>query len=134
MKRMTLLTITTIASGLISSSCIFDSPQDDEFYRTLWKSDFAPLGPLEVNTLTVEFLCNNYISICTSPDEVKIYGSYSCEGYKAVFQGLTLHLDGYEITFLEAERSGDYLFLTWSINVEVYPFTTTLHRLSDYEN
>ncbi len=58
--------LTIIATCTLAVSCIYDTPRGDEFYRTLWKSSEVPLGPLDVSTLTLEFLCNDGISVKTT--------------------------------------------------------------------
>lgn len=180
--------LTIIISCTVTVSCIYDTPRGDEFYRTLWKSDEVPLGPFDVSTLALEFLCNDGISVKTAgtaPDSGEsdvsrtIYGTYACDGLTATFRDLTLYLpmsagdgtisggtaevgtindgtvsdgttdegliDGegttdegqttgdYTVTFIEAHRSGDTLFLLWRVDGMLYPFTTAMHRLSDYE-
>ena len=144
-------TIPLLAAAIIATSCIYDKPAGDEFYRTLWKSDEVPLGPSDVSSLTLEFLCNEGISITTSStpedsttDRKTIYGTYVCDGLTATFQNLTLYLPSTDtsgpsgdntITFMEAHRNGDTLLLIWcSEDNPQTRFTTTMHRLSDYEN
>lgn len=139
-----------LAAAILAASCIYDRPEGDEFYRTLWKSDEALPAPLDVSSLTLEFLCNEGISVTTAgssasgtTDRRTIYGTYACDGLTATFQNLTLHLPSTDtsgpsgdntITFIEAHRNGDTLVLLWSPEDVSYPSTTTLHRLSDYEN
>ena len=180
--------LTIIATCTLAVSCIYDTPRGDEFYRTLWKSDEVPLGPFDVSTLALEFLCNDGISVKTTgtaPDSGEtgvsrtIYGTYACDGLTATFRDLTLNLplsagdgtisegtakvgtindgtvsygttddgliDGegttdegqttgdYTVTFIEAHRNGDTLFLLWRVDGMLYPFTTAMHRLSDYQ-
>lgn len=126
------------AAAFIFTSCIFDAP-GDRFYRTLWRSSEVPLGPFSVDKLTLEFLCGQSISIeaedTTSGIPVKIvrYGTYENDGETAVLEGLTISLQDREITFMEARRNGDTLFLLWRVEDSVYPFTTAMHRLSSYD-
>lgn len=115
-----------------ATSCIFDAP-NDKFYRTLWKSDEVPLGPFAVNELTLEFLCGQNISIKTDANVLTGYGTYESDGQTAVFHNLTLTLEDHTITFIDADKSGETLFLRWRIEDSVYPFTTAMHRLSAYE-
>lgn len=151
-----------LASGILTTSCIFDSPCGDEFYRTLWKSDEIPLEPFNVSSMTLEFLCNECVVIKTignghesiatdqtgtsSKNESSrtIYGTYAFDGMTATFNDLTLYLNmtdtegetipgDYTVTFLEAHRNGDTLFLLWRVENMLHPFTTALHRLSAYE-
>lgn len=166
--RRAAATLTIIISCTVTVSCIYDTPRGDEFYRTLWKSSEAPLGPFDVSTLTLEFLCNDGISVKTAgtaPDSGEtggdadgadpaanvsrtIYGTYTCNGLTATFRDLTLYLpmNGNEatveegqtveehiVTFIEAHRNGDTLFLLWKVDGMLYPITTAMHRLSEYE-
>lgn len=126
------------AAAFIFTSCIFDAP-GDRFYRTLWRSSEVPLGPFSVDKLTLEFLCGQSISIeaedTTSGIPVKTvrYGTYENDGETAVLEGLSIVLQGREITFMEAHRNDDTLFLLWRVEDSVYPFTTAMHRLSSYD-
>ena len=133
-----------LASGILTTSCIFDSPCDDEFYRTLWESDEIPLGPFDVSSMTVEFLCNECVEIKTIGNSRTIYGTYAFDGMTATFNDLTLYLNmtdtegetipgDYTVTFLEAHRNGDTLFLLWRVENMLHPFTTALHRLPAHE-
>lgn len=127
-----LVIIPVMATALSTTSCIFEEP-NDRFYRTLWESTDVPLGPFEINELTLEFLCGQSVSLKTNSNTIIAYGTYSCNDQTAVFSGLTLELEGHIITFIDAERSGDTLFLRWRIEDSVYPFTTSMHRLSEYK-
>lgn len=121
-----------MTASLMSTSCIFDAP-GDKFYRTLWESDETPLGPFEVKEVTLEFLCENYISLKTDATSRTSYGTYDFNDYTAVFQDLSLELRGHTITFIDAQLSGSTLFLRWRIDDSVYPFTTAMHRLTSYK-
>jgi hypothetical protein len=133
-----------LSSGILTTSCIFDSPCDDEFYSTLWESDEIPLGPFDVSSMTLEFLCNECVEIKTIGNSRTIYGTYAFDGMTATFNDLTLYLNmtdtegetipgDYTVTFLEAHRNGDTLFLLWRVENMLHPFTTALHRLPAYE-
>lgn len=86
----------------------------DEFYRTLWESEEIPLGPFDVSRITLEFLCNGSVSIKADDSRYYSYGTYSPDKDIAALQSLKLFLDGYEISFIEAHRNEDTLFLLWS--------------------
>lgn len=131
MKR-TLLCGLSLLIFLTATSCIFDAP-DDRFYRTLWKSDEVPLGPFPVQELTLEFLCGQSICLKTDVNGIACYGSYESDDHTAIFQNLTLSLKDHTITFIDADWSGETLFLRWRIEDSVYPFTTAMRRLSAYE-
>ncbi len=123
------MTFAAIALG--TSSCIYDAPGDN-FYRTLWKSSPEALGPFSTGALTVEFLCDNMVTI-KDGNRIIAYGNYTSDADVATFSGLHAVLEGYEITFIEAHRNGDTLFLLWRPDYMYYPFTTSLDRLSAYE-
>ena len=112
-------------------SCVFDAP-DDKFYRTLWESTETPLGPFEVNELTLEFLCGNAISIKVDTSPNAAYGTYETDGDTAIFHNLEIEIQGLKVTFIDAACTKQTLFLRWRIENSVYPFTTSMHRLSSY--
>lgn len=142
-----------IAAAIISTSCIFEKPPGDDFYRTMWKSDEIPLGPLDAKTIILEFLCYEAVRIQID-DNPSIYGTYSPDGATTVLNNLRTYFDSSNgliltgddpvngtsaegsitVTFIEAHRNGDTLFLLWRVEDAVYPFTTAMHRLSDYED
>lgn len=134
-KLPTAMAVCAVAA-FVFTSCIFDAP-GDRFYRTLWRSSEFPLGPSSVDKLTLEFLCGQSISIVaedtTSGTPVKTvrYGTYENDGETAVLEGLTISLQGREITFMEARRNGDTLDLLW--RTEDQDFTTVMHRRSSYD-
>lgn len=134
-KLPTAMAVCAVAA-FVFTSCIFDAP-GDRFYRTLWRSSEFPLGPSSVDKLTLEFLCGQSISIeaedTTSGTPVKTvrYGTYENDGETAVLEGLTISLQGREITFMEARRNGDTLDLLW--RTEDQDFTTVMHRRSSYD-
>lgn len=158
MKRILLSCLLPIVmAAMTCTSCIFDSPQGDEFYRTLWKSEEVPLGPFKVSTLTLEFLCNDGVSIRLDNDFI-ISGTYKSDGTTATFTNLKaiFETDGrlkgddeaisgddsvsdagqdqeITVTFIEAHRNGSTLFLLWRVQNAAYPFTTALNRVTDYE-
>ena len=130
MKRINfscLATLPIVAAALTGTSCIFEAP-GDEFYRTLWISDEVPLGPFEVDELTLEFLCENYVSLKTDSNTIVNYGTYDSNEQTALFHGLTMDMEGLTITFVDAQLSDDTLFLRWRVENSVYPFTTAMRR------
>lgn len=122
----------------ICSSCISDT-QGDRFYKTQWKSDEMPLGPFDINSLTLEFLSNGSVSISLSHEDstTNTFGTYDADELNAVFHNLSVTIQDHEITFIEAHSSGsgssNTLFLLWRIEDSVYPFTTALHRFPPYD-
>lgn len=119
----------------IATSCIYDAP-GDKFFRTLWTSEGVQLGPFEVSSLTLEFLCDEEVSITITDRSRQItgytYGRYSPENMTAVLEGLRINIQNIEVTFIEAHRDGNTLFLVWKIEDSAYQFTTTLQRKSSY--
>ena len=128
--------VLALASGILATSCIYERPSGDEFYRTLWKSEEIVLGPFEVNSLTLEFLCNDgaYISV---GDALTVYGTYSPDGNTTLLNEISAYInsDGEKTTvrFIEANRYGDTLVLNWQVTGNQFPFTTSMRRLSEYE-
>lgn len=119
----------------IATSCIYDAP-GDKFFRTLWTSEGAPLETLDASSLTLEFLCDEEVSITITDRSRQItgytYGRYSPENMTAVLEGLRINIQNIEVTFIEAHRDGNTLFLVWKIEDSAYQFTTTLQRKSSY--
>ncbi len=138
-SRLALLPI--MAAALALTSCIYDRPPGDNFYRTLWKADDGTSEPYDASGLTLEFLCNDGVSISLG-DGPAIYGTYSPDGSVSVLNNLSVSLrptadpeDGVaenvgtaydddasgtvaaraiRITFTEAHRlSDDSLLLIW---------------------
>ena len=135
-SRLALLPI--MAAALALTSCIYDSTPGDEFYRTLWKSDEVPLGPFDASELTLEFLCNDGVTVKTTAASTakagpSAFGTYSFDGATAVLSDLEIKYSSGTVTFLEAHRNGDTLFLLWRVEDMLYPFTTAMRRLSEYE-
>lgn len=157
--RLALLPI--MAAALALTSCIYDRPPGDNFYRTLWKADDGTPGPFEASGLTLEFLCNDGVSISLG-DGPAIYGTYSPDGSVSVLNNLSVSLrpaaaseDGasgsaaaayddvasgtvaaraIHVTFIEARRlSEDALQLIWETAGYSNTSTTAMRRLSEYE-
>jgi hypothetical protein len=119
----------------IATSCIYDAPGDN-FYRTLWTAEEVHLGPFEVSSLTLEFLCNGEVSVTLKDRSRHIsgytYGTYAPDNLTAILEGLRINIQNLEVTFIEAHRDGNTLFLLWKIEDSAYQFTTTLQRKSSY--
>ena len=134
MKRLIPICIAIVslmAAALSSTSCIYDAP-GDEFYRTLWKSSPEPLGDFQTGELTVEFLCDNKITV-KDAGMIIAHGIYSIDNHVAVLTGLELVIDGTRISFVEAYRNGDTLFLLWHSDFMKSSHAIPLDRLSAYE-
>ena len=116
MKSLFILCAFTVPCSV--TSCIYEAP-DDKFYRTLWKSEEVPLGPFDISTITLEFLCNGEAVVTlgkkteampagdedsTSMDKKRIvgyiYGKYSPDDRTAVLEKLTIKLQDTEVTFI----------------------------------
>lgn len=130
------------------SSCIYDSPKGDDFYRTLWTSDEPPLG-----SITLEFLCEGNVCII-SECGVGSYGKYETFDHTAYFSSLrmqyyTNRLDGLTdesvchleqnpeglvtIVLEEAHRTDDLLLISWHFSESAISHSTRLVRRSSYE-
>lgn len=158
-SRLALLPI--MAAALALTSCIYDRPPGDDFYRTLWKADDGTSEPFDASGLTLEFLCNDGVSISLG-DGPAIYGTYSPDGSVSVLNNLSVSLrptadpeDGVaenvgaaydddasrtvaaraiRVTFTEAHRlSDDSLLLIWQTAGYSNTSTTAMRRLSEYE-
>ena len=159
LSRLALLPI--MAAALALTSCIYDRPPGDNFYRTLWKADDGTPGPFDASGLTLEFLCNDGVSISLDYGPA-IYGTYSPDGSVSALNNLSVSLrpaadpeDGVaenvgaaydddasgtvaaraiRITFTEAHRlSDDSLLLIWETGGYSNTSTTAMRRLSEYE-
>lgn len=96
-----------LATAFTITSCIYESPVDDEFYRTLWSSSEAPF-----EEFTLEFLCNGSITAQAS-NAAGSFGTYEHEGFTAYFTGLRLTMNDSTILIREAHRTGDTLTVIW---------------------
>ena len=124
------------------NSCIYESDLNDRFFRTLWECTEVPLGPFQADELELEFMCGGTVCLQSDALPSPIYGTYETDGENAFFQNLTIEIEGYTVTFIDASVSwrgsgqdsgyGDTLFLRWRIENSVYPFTTPMHRLTSY--
>ena len=124
-----------LAVPVLVTSCIYEAP-GDQFYRTLWTAEGIQLGPFDISSLTLEFLCNGEVSI-TVTDKSRLisgytYGTYTPDNTTAVLEGLTINIQNHEVTFMEAHRNGNTLLLLWEIEDSSNKFTTTLQRKSSY--
>ena len=120
-----------LLAASISVSCIYDAP-GDRFYRTLWEAEEVTLGSLPSDGFMLEFLCGQTVNLTTCRDHRNIYGTYDCNDLKAIFKDLTLGIDDISITFIDAERNGDMLYLRCRVNDSPDSNTIQMHRLSAY--
>ena len=128
--------LTAVALGVMAvfgmNSCIFESGLNDRFCRTLWGCTEVPLGPFQADELELEFMCGGTVRLQSDALPAPIYGTFETDGENAFFQNLTIEIEGYTVTFIDASVSGNTLFLRWRIENSVYPFTTPMHRLTSY--
>ena len=128
--------LTAVALGVMAvfgmNSCIFESDLNDRFCRTLWECTEVPLGPFQADELELEFMCGGTVRLQSDALPAPIYGTFETDGENAFFQNLTIEIEGYTVTFIDASVSGNTLFLRWRIENSVYPFTTPMHRLTSY--
>lgn len=149
-----LATFPLMAAALSATSCIYDTPDGDHFFRTLWTSSEAPF-----ENLTIEFLCGGNIT-AKADNAIGSYGSYEPSGTTARFTGLRLILDDYSeydssataddasqaegqdglestsegiIIIEEAYRTDDILLISWHYSDSSTSHSTQMHRLSSYQ-
>lgn len=129
MKTSSALPVVTasLVAMTLTTSCIYEAPGDD-FYRTMWNSSEVPLGPIDIEELTLEFLCGDKVTIKDQDGIIIAHGTYAPDHHTAVFTGLTTVIDGLTVTFIEAHLDHDILFLLWRPDHMFYPFTTALQR------
>ena len=132
MKRTLLPLLAAMGVLLGASSCIYEAP-GDKFFRTLWNSSQVPLGPMDVDALTLEFICGEKVTLKDGDGTIIAHGTYSPDGNVAVLNELVAVVDGVTVSFVEAHRNGDTLFLLWRPEGMMYPFTTAMQRRSSYE-
>lgn len=141
-----------MAAALSATSCIYDTPDGDHFFRTLWTSSEAPF-----ENLTIEFLCGGNIS-AKADNAAGSYGSYQPSGKTAWFTGLHLILENSPasdaiaddssqteeqdrtettreglIIIEEAHRTDDLLTIIWHHSGSPTSCSTRLRRLSSYQ-
>ncbi len=119
--------ISLMAAALICTSCIYDRPAGDNFYRTLWTASESPF-----EGLTIEFLCGGAIS-AQADNAAGSFGTYSPDGSTAYFTGLHLILDQGTVLIEEAHRTDDdQMLLSWHFEGSSDSSETEMHRLSNY--
>ena len=131
MKRFHISGLIFLSLTLGLSSCIYEAPGDN-FYRTLWSSSQIPLGPLSADSLTLEFLCGERVTIKDGCGIIIAHGTYSPDGNIAALEEVTAVINEVTIYFVEAHRNSDTLFLLWRPEGMMYPFTTAMERRSSY--
>ena len=119
--------LSLMAAAFLCTSCIYDRPAGDNFYRTLWISSESPF-----DGLTMEFLCGGAIS-AQAHNAAGSFGTYSPDGSTAYFTGLHLILDQGTVLIEEAHRTDDdQMLISWHFEGSPDSSSTKMLRLSDY--
>lgn len=121
------MTVVLCAVAVLVTSCIYEE-SDDEFYRTLWKTEETPFG-----VMTLDFLCDKQIAIKASDAIFDDYGTYFPKGTTASFQDLFIIVGEQSYILDEATRDGDLLYLSWHPANSRTISVTLMHRLSSYD-
>ena len=133
MRRLgSVLRMVVVLAGcwVCTTMCVYTFPGEDVFEKTCWESDEVPLGPMEVDKLTIEF--DRHGAVVISADEIRTKGhyDYNDNDATAVLSQMRIRVDGLDVTFIEADFSNENLvFLLWRVEDILYPFTTPLHRI-----
>ena len=127
LRSVLLLMITTM-----STMCVYTYPLEDVYKRSTWTSTDRPLGPLDVEELTLRFEDGGRASIIID-DILIVRGEYQDDGAVVTLNGMQTVFDGVSVTFIEVHMNGgdDTVFLLWQVQRIFNPFTTALHR-NDY--
>ena len=120
------------ALSLSLNSCIYEAP-GDKFYRTLWNTTRLSPGTSGSESLTLEFLCGGQVTIRDGSGIIIAHGTYTPDGSIATFDEMSAVINEITVTFLEAHRNGDTLFLLWIPEGQQYPSTTAMERRSSYD-
>ena len=113
----------------VSTMCIYTYPPRDVYKNSIWTSTDRPLGPFDVEELTLRFEDGGTVVIVID-DKLVLRGEYQDDGSVATLTGLQTVLEGITVTFIEIHMSGgdETLFLLWQVQRVFDPFTTALHR------
>ena len=126
-----------VGTAVCNTRCMYTFPGEDIFAESDWESDEVPLGPLDVTSLSLDFLDDGKVEIelvsDVAADDVDVLileGEYSHNDATAIFDSISVTVDGLEVTFIEADWGNeDLLFLLWRVGDILHPFTTPLHRV-----
>lgn len=133
MRRLgSFLRMVVVLAGCLvcSTMCVYTLPGEDVFAKTTWESDEVPLGPMDVERLTIAFDGDGEVMLTV--DEMRIRGhyDYNDNDATAILSQARIKVDGLAVTFIEADFSNENLvFLLWRVEDILYPFTTPLHRI-----
>ena len=126
-----------VGTAVCNTRCMYTFPGEDVFAASDWVSDDVPLGPLSVTSLSLDFYDDAKVQVelvsVIAPDEVDVLileGDYSHNDGTAIFDSISVTVDGLEVTFIEADWGNEVvLFLLWRVGDILHPFTTPLHRV-----
>ena len=130
--RMVRIISLTAVLSLSLNSCIYEAPGDN-FYRTLWNTARFLPGTSGAESLTLEFLCGGQVTIKNGSGTIITHGTYSPDCSIATFDEMSAVINDITVTFLEAHRNGDTLFLLWIPEGQQHPSTTAMERRSSYD-
>ncbi len=121
--------ILLIVIMICSNSCVVEGGCD-LFRNTKWECNEYPLGPLDAEIMTVQFLANNVVILNTVSQTTSksISGTYLHNDRTAILNDLSFEIDNTEITFIEVHYNNDVAFILWRAEGILMPFTTALHR------
>ena len=106
--------IVLTSTVIILNSCIFEAPGDN-FYRTMWNASQLPSGALDTESLTLEFLCSEQVTIKDGSGIIIAHGTYSPDCNTAVLEEVIAVIDDVTVTFLEATQHG--ILIVISLNL-----------------
>ena len=142
-----------MVTSFCSTMCMYTLPGEDVFTGTVWECDEVPLGPIDVQTLSLHFGKGGDWEIQMTLDEqigdsssagvsrdtsdfgchgmvLTVSGHYLHNNAIAVFQNDAVVVDGRVVSFVEADWGDDQvLFLLWRVGDIMHPFTTALTRV-----
>ena len=109
--------------------CVYTYPPEDYYSRSSWTSTDRPLGPFEVEELTLIFEDEGNVMLILD-DSTVLHGEYDYDGTTATLTGLQTEIENITVTFIELHMNGDdTVFLLWQVQKILNPFSTALHRV-----
>ena len=92
LRSVLLLMITTM-----STMCVYTYPLEDVYKRSTWTSTDRPLGPLDVEELTLRFEDGGRASIIID-DVLVVRGEYQDDGAVVTLNGMQTVFDGVSVS------------------------------------
>ena len=118
-----------LAAASTSTMCVYTYPPEDYYSRSSWTSTDRPLGPFEVEELTLIFEDEGNVMLILD-DSTVLHGEYDHDGTTATLTGLQTEIENITVTFIELHMNGDdTVFLLWQVQKILNPFSTALHRV-----